>query len=184
VSADWKAEIEAALAAGEEGPLLALARRHTPRFLRYLTGRLCSSDEQVKWRAVRALGLAAADRSLVDERRGEETLRRFAWALNDESGAVPYGVPEAIGEVLAVRPEFRETFLPILCSLVTLEEMSQTGPIERGALWALGRVGPETGRYCAGAVEAIRRAALSHPDGETRAVAARALDAIAGRGYQ
>ena len=51
--------------------------------------------------------------------------RRFFWALNDESGAVPYGVPEAVGEILAVRPEMQPTFLSILCAHLTEEDMDR-----------------------------------------------------------
>jgi HEAT repeat protein len=88
-------------------------------------------------------------------------------------------VPEAIGEILAVRPELREAFLPMLCSLVTDQDMHQTGAIERGALWALGRVGPPVTRCSPEAVEALRAASAAHPDRETREIAARSLALLA-----
>lgn len=174
-----KQRIDSALAAGDDRALLALARSHTQRVLRHLSGRLYSSDEGEKWRAVRALGIVAG---LVDETKLVELLRRYVWALNDESGAVPYGIPEAIGEILVARPEFQPAFLPILCSLLTEQEMAQTGPIERGAVWAIGRVGPPVAIHSPETVAVLSRMAQSHADPSTRRLAARSYAGIIGEG--
>jgi len=162
----------------DHAALLHLASSQIARVLRFLTGRLCSASEEEKWRAVRMLGLVVVDTQLVSRQRAADLLRRFMWALNDESGAVPYGVPEAIGEILDARPELQGDFLPILCSLVTDENLLQTGLIERGVLWALGRVGSPVARCSPGAVEALRVASETHPDCETRQVAARSLASV------
>lgn len=179
MNAAWKEQIESALAEESPEALLDLARSQAGRALRYLTGRLCSADEKEKWQSVRAIGIVVGDAQLVSLQKATDLIRRFVWALNDESGAVPYGVPEAIGEVLAVRPELQRDFLPILCSLVTDAEMFQTGEIERGVFWALGRVGPPVARCSPEAVEAIRAASATHPDPETRRAAARSLALLA-----
>lgn len=179
MSKDWKEEIESALARGSPEALLDLARGQTGRVLRYLTGRLCSTDEKKKWQAVRAIGVVVGDPRLLSRQKAAELLRRFFWALNDESGAVPWGAPEAIGEILAVRPELQETFLPMLCSLLTDRDMVQSGSIERGVVWALGRVGAPVAGCAPEAVEALRVAAATHPDPETRQVAARSLASLA-----
>lgn len=155
--------------------LVRLARRRAGGVLRFLTGKLYSTDEQEKMRAVRGFGAVVADREAVDHRRAEDLLRRFLWALNDESGAVPYGVPEALGEILARRREFLDGFLPVLCSMITHEEMIQTGPIERGVLWALGRIGPPVQACSPQAVKGIAHASAFHPDEATRETAAWAL---------
>ena len=161
--------------------LTAVARQRVGGVIRHLNSRLYSGDGQEKWRTIRALGALAANQELMDERRLTDLVRRFIWALNDESGAVPYGVPEAIGELLAVRPELQQAFLPILCSLLTEDDMSQTGPIERGALWAVGRIGPPVAEYSTEAVAAVRSAADSHLEGETREIATWSLVRIEGR---
>lgn len=172
----WKRELDEALEAENDDALRALARGGVGRVIRHLSGRLYSGNTEDKWRAVRAFGVLLGDTSIVDEPRAADLLRRFAWALNDESGAVPYGVPEAMGEALAVRPELQEAFLPILCSLLTEDDMSQTGEVERGALWALGRVGPAAMACSPEAVAAVRAAAAAHPEPETRRIAARSLE--------
>ncbi len=180
MSGDWKIQIASAVSSGDRELLLDFARRSLTRVMRYLTSRLYSAEEAERELAVRALGVVAAEAGVLEPRRAVDLLRRFVWALNDESGAVPYGIPEAIGEMLAVRPEFQAAFLPILCSLLTEEEMSQTGPVERGALWAVGRVGKPVAVYSPKAVEAVRRAAASHPEAAARRVAAWALGEITG----
>jgi len=170
----WRVVVEELLDAEDHPALLRLSRDAPARMLRYLTARLCSEDSETKWRAVRALGALAADPSLLTEEKLTEQLRRYMWSLNDESGAVPFGVPEAIGEILARRPSLQEAFLPLICSMAHEEETSQTGAIERGVIWAIGRVGEPALRWDLDLGE-IRRIAEEHPDPETRRVAAWAI---------
>ncbi len=178
MDAAWKQQLESILTQENPEALLHLARGRTAWTFRRLTGRLCSANEREKCQAVWGLGVLVADRQLVSQEAASDRLRRFFCSLSDESGAVPYGVPEAIGEILAVRPELQKNFLPMLCSLMTDEDMLQTGAIERGVIWALGRVGPPVARGAPEAVEALRIVSESHPDRETRKVAARSLASI------
>ncbi len=153
----------------------AVAQKRTAKVVRYLSGRLYTEDMQQKFRAVRAFGEIVADPDVFSERKATDLLRRFFWAMNDESGAVPYGVPEAIGEVLAVRPELQPEFLKVLCAMITHEDLLQTGPIERGVMWALGRVGTPVGECSPMAVQGLAAAVANHPDPATRDAAANAL---------
>lgn len=180
VTGNWKQELDAIIKKRDWGSLRALAKERPPRVIRYLQSRLYEPEPERREPVLGALGELARDTVILDHERVLNLLRRFVWALNDESGAVPFGVPEAIGEILAARPEFQETFLPLLCGLLTEEEMSQTGPIERGALWAAGRVGPAVAACSEGAVRSVRATALSHPDPATCETARRALEAITG----
>lgn len=176
----WKADLYEAIDRQDHDSLRQQARGNAARVIRYFNSRLYTQNDEEKEKVIKALGIVVADSSIVPHWRAEELLRRFAWALNDESGAVPYGVPEAMGEVLAVRPEFQKSFLPILCSLLTEDDMSQTGPIERGAVWAAGRVGTPVAEYSKQVVEAVRRAADQHPDQTIRSAAMRSLAMIEG----
>jgi hypothetical protein len=162
----------------DHAALVAAARERLGRVLRYLTSRLYTDDATEKARVVAALGAVFAADGVVSPRRAADTLRRFFWAMNDESGAVPYGVPEAIGAILVARPALQAEYLPILCSMVTHADMVQTGPIERGVYWALGRIGPPVAEVSATAVQGLAHAARNHEDPETRRVAAEALQRI------
>ena len=110
------------------------------KLVRRILARLYARDPREKWRAVAALGVVAAE-DVMAEDKARELVKRFTWALNDESGAVPFGVPEALGEVIASRPLFRPIYTPLLVSYLVHEELVQTGHILAGAIWALGRVG-------------------------------------------
>jgi hypothetical protein len=171
-------DLARALARDDRGALVALARERPGRVVRFLTGRLCVTAEPEKWAAVRALGTLAREPGLLTDARVHDLLQRFLWALNDESGAVPYGVPEAMGEILAARPEHRAAMLPILCGMLTEQETFQTGAVERGIFWALGRVGPDVLTDCPEALDVVAAAARSHPDAQTRATAAETLAAF------
>ena len=155
--------------------LIARARATPGRVVRFLTGRLYSADEAEKWHAVRAFGVLARAPGVLTDARVHDLLQRFLWALNDESGAVPYGVPEAMGEILAARPDHRASMVPILRGMLTEEDTFQTGAVERGLYWALGRIGPDVVVHCPDAPEVVSAAARDHLDPETRATAAEAL---------
>lgn len=151
--------------------LAGIARAQPSLVVRYLCGRLYSEDDAEKWKAVQALGRIAAEGEILSDRKVVELLRRFFWWLNDESGAVPFGIAEAIGELLAVRPSMRDRFLPMLCAMAHSEDTCQSGGIERGVFWALGRVGPEAARCSPEAVAALRWAAQHHCDPAARETA-------------
>ena len=175
---DRKAELEKAFREDDEDSLLRAAREGSPRVVRFLCSRLSSPEEAVRQKSVRSLGVVLSQPAMVPRDKVRDLLRRFFWALNDESGAVPFGVPEAIGEVLAVRPELQPDYLPLLCSLAYHRDVVQTGIIERGVFWALGRVGQAVALNSPEAVREVSRAAQDHPDPETRRAAAWALGRI------
>jgi hypothetical protein len=158
--------------------LVALAGTRPGGVVRFLTGRLYAADEHDKWRAVRMFGVLARQQALITDDRLADLLGRFLWALNDESGTVPFGVPEAIGEIVAARPGHGARVLPILCGMLTEDETFQTGPVERGIYWALGRIGPAVLSSCPGVLAVVQASARAHPDSETRATAAAALERL------
>lgn len=158
--------------------LLARARTKPGPVIRYAQGRLYSADPDEKWRAVSILGALVREPGLLPDSKVEDLLQRYLWALNDESGNVPFGVPEAIGEIVSGRPIFSAQVLPVLCGMLTEEETFQTGAIERGIFWALRRIGPSVLRHCPGIRSVVADAAERHPDPDTRQVAETTLGAL------
>jgi hypothetical protein len=171
-------ELSLLLREGERDAFEAAVRANPRRVTRYLVGRLCSADPAEKWRAVHALGDLARVPALLPADQLEDLLRRFLWALNDESGAVPFGIPEAMAEVLTAHPDLHATYIPVLGSCLDSDDLSQVGAIEQGVIWGLGRLGSATARHAPHAVEALRTVASSHPDLETRRLAAEALRSV------
>ncbi|MGA2963755.1 MAG: DVU0298 family protein [Candidatus Korobacteraceae bacterium] len=171
---DWN-DLARAVDQEDEATLRLAASAGAARTIRFLCSRLFSADDGIKWKAVRGLGVVVSERDVVSIDRARELLRRFFWSLKDESGTVPFGLPEAIGEVLAVRTELQPEFLSILCSLAYHPELVQAGRIERGVFWALGRLGRASALCSPEAVKAVAFAAHEHPDLESRRIAAWAL---------
>lgn len=163
---------------GLDKPSELAASARVARQLRLITASLYSAEADKKWEAVRALGELAARPDLLDDGRLRELLRRYFWSLNSESGAVPFGLPEAIGEALAQRPALQPEFLPLLCSLAYQGEMSQTGAILCGVIWALGRVGSAVAGCDPDAVTALRNLAANAPETQARQLARWALEQI------
>ena len=175
---EWKQQLAEGVRAERHDMVREAAKAKPAAVIRYLTGGLYAAADASRWRTIRALGAVAGDRESVSDRRIRELLRRFFWWLNDESGAVPFGVPEAIGEILAKRPELQADFLPLLCGLAHEQDVIQTGPIERGIYWALGRVGGDVAACSPEAVAALTHAVWHHPDREICIVAQWALSEI------
>jgi methylated-DNA-[protein]-cysteine S-methyltransferase len=171
----WKLELEKAIEEQDWNRLRRLAGAQPAKTLRHLTARLYASEDGSRQKVVGALGAIAGEPGILSDEKIRELLRRYFWWLNDESGAVPLGIPEAIGAILAARTEFQQEFLPLLCSLAYNPDLLQTGPIERGVFWALGHIGRPAAMCSPDTVRAIVDAAQRHPDRETQITAAWAL---------
>ena len=75
-------------------------------------------------------------------------MRRFLWCLNDESGGIGWGIPEAMGEVMANHKVLFDEYSHMLLSY-----MREDGPgifmdgnhlelpaLQQGLLWGAGRL--------------------------------------------
>jgi hypothetical protein len=148
--------------------------RHT---LTALVSTLSAGEPLAAWRAVTALGRAAAAVAGQDAEAGREIMRRLAWSLNEESGAVPWGAPQAMGEIMARSPELAPEFANLLLSYVSpCENQLDFAPLLAGALWGVGRLArARPGLLRARCAEAPAAALLEHPEPAVRGHAAWAL---------
>ncbi len=135
---------------------------------------LFDADDLLRWRAVEALGRAAAALARRDLEPVREMVRRTLWLMNDESGGLLWMGPQAIGAVLANVPALAGEFLEILAGF--LEE----DPFRAGTRWALWRVAVVLPEAVAAAAPEIG-ASLGDPDPAVRGHAALALSAASGR---
>lgn len=121
--------------------LLETARHHEGRTTATLVGLLIDADERIKWRAVKAIGLIAQELFDRDPERVRILVRQLIWNLNEESGNIGWGMPEAIGEILARVPSLQEEYLRLLTAYLCEEKGRLDHPLlQRGVIWALGRV--------------------------------------------
>ena len=109
---------------------------------------LCSIDEQIKWRAVTALGQVVSDLAASDLESARVVMRRFIWNLNDESGGIGWGCPESMAEVMAQNERLADEYGCILISYIQPEgNYLEHGVLQRGVLWGVGRLAHSCPRY-------------------------------------
>jgi hypothetical protein len=102
---------------------------------------LCSLDELLKWRAVTAMGQVVAGLADEDLESARVIMRRYMWNLNDESGGIGWGCPEAMGEIMARNENLAEEFGCILISYMRPDgNFLEHEALQRGVLWGLGRL--------------------------------------------
>lgn len=141
-----------------------------PRVLSRLLALTYIPEDEFGWKAVWALGKAAAGLAPVNPEFVVGILRRLQWSLNDESGGIGWRAPAAMGSILAACPGKFDEFAPIIASFLDLEE-SWFYP---GVLWAIGLIAPITGWRMVYIIPRVR-SFLGAPDPSLRGLAAWAL---------
>ena len=111
------------------------------RVINRLIGALCSNDETVRWHAITALGPVVADLAGRDMEAARVVMRRLMWSLNDESGGIGWGAPEAMGEIMACHDELGQEYGHILVAYMREDGFFlELEMLQRGLMWGLGRL--------------------------------------------
>jgi len=123
---------------GMESALLALPARQAVNPLFSL---LHDSDPSLRWRAVSAMGLVVANIADRQIESARVVMRRLLWNLNEESGGIGWGSPEAMGDILARHEGLAREYARFFLSFLQPEGNFIEHPLlQRGVLWGLGRV--------------------------------------------
>ncbi len=129
--------------------------RERPAAVRHLLGRLWDPDPMLRERATEAVGFAATEYPEM----GLELLRRFAWALNDESATNGVFAIPAVAAIAGRNPEMAAPFVGQL--VVALEDPG----LAAVAMEALERIGREAPELLAPYREELVRRGESVPSG-------------------
>ena len=101
----------------------------------------CDHDVVLRWRSVSALGVVVAHLADEDRESARVVMRRLMWSLNDESGGIGWGAPEAMGEITARYEGLAGEFGHILLSYVREDcNYLEHEMLQRGVLWGCGRL--------------------------------------------
>jgi hypothetical protein len=109
---------------------------------------LCHPIEKVRWHAVVSFGWLVPVIAEKDLEAGRIVMRRFLWSLNDESGGIGWGSPEAMAEIMYHNSSLRKEYLHMLISYMREdgENLFEDGNylelpmLQRGLLWGIGRL--------------------------------------------
>ncbi len=96
-------------------------------------------NELVKFRSIAAMGALGSRMGQKNMEKARIVLRRIMWNLNDESGGIGWGSPEAMGEILGQSPELAREFNSILFSYLDPDgNYLEHEMLQRGVLWGIG----------------------------------------------
>jgi HEAT repeat protein len=124
-----------------EAVIKELIQLPAARVINPLIGALCSTDETVRWHAVSALGPVVSDLADRDMEAARVVMRRFMWSLNDESGGIGWGSPEAMGEIMACHQGLADEYAHVLVAFMREEGFFlELEMLQRGLMWGLGRL--------------------------------------------
>jgi hypothetical protein len=107
---------------------------------------LCDPGERIRWYAVSCFGDLVAAMAEEEAESARIIMRRFLWTLNDESGGIGWGAPEAMAQIMCKSTLLREEYIHMLISYMREDgdELFQDGNylelpmIQRGLLWGVG----------------------------------------------
>jgi hypothetical protein len=138
-----KKKIIALLYAQQWPDALAAIARYAPRQVANpLFGCLYHEEPLVRWRAVSAMGEVVAKLADEDMEAARIIMRRCMWNLNDESGGIGWGSPEAMGEIMSRHSGLAQEYGSILVSYADPNGNFLEHPgLQLGVLWAVGRIG-------------------------------------------
>jgi hypothetical protein len=140
---------------GDSDKALAEMGRLPPRqIINPLLSFIQSGNEKVKWGSVMAIGHVVGQLADRDLEAARVIMRRLMWTLNDESGGIGWGSPEAMGEIMAIHRGLAQEYAHILISYARQDgNYLEHEGLQRGLLWGIGRLSetrPELVRESAG----------------------------------
>ena len=86
---------------------------------------LSRPEEIVRWHAISVFGQVVPRLADQDMEAARIVMRRFLWSLNDESGGIGWGAPEAMAEIMLHHDRLADEYLHMLISYLRPD-----GPLE------------------------------------------------------
>lgn len=126
----------------------ALAGLPAGQVVHALFSAICREDPVVRWHAITCLGDAVGRIAADDLEAARIVMRRFLWSLNDESGGIGWGAPEAMAECMCRDGRLADEYAHMLVSYMREdgEELCQDGNfiehplLQRGVVWGVARL--------------------------------------------
>ena len=107
---------------------------------------------QTMHRAAVALGQVTALLAQQQPETAKNIIRRLMWHLNEESGNIGWGIPEAFAEILAASESLAKDFHRILISYVIDlgrdDNYCDNDTLRRSCYWAIGRLAQARPQLC------------------------------------
>ena len=112
----------------------------------------CLAKEELKWNAIKSMGVVVSKIAIENIEDARIIMRRFMWNLTEECGGIGWGIPEAMGEIMACSEILAKEYVKILVSYINEEgNFLEYEPLQHGVLWGIRRlaeVRPELLKEC------------------------------------
>lgn len=98
----------------------------------------------LRWQSAFALGQATARLAEKDMESARVVMRRLMWGMNEESGNLGWGIPEAMGCILgqcpALAAEYARIFATYVRDTKREDNFVEYPPLRSGAYWGVGHL--------------------------------------------
>ena len=101
---------------------------------------LYRTEERIKWHAVSAIGVLMNELAETDMEATRIVMRRLLWSMNEESGGIGWGIPEAMAEIMVVNDNLAREYGHLLISYMREENYLELPALQRGLMWGIGRL--------------------------------------------
>jgi DNA-binding transcriptional ArsR family regulator len=119
--------------------LTRLAQIPNEQLVGHLFSHFYDRDQLIKFRSIAAMGELGKRIAAKHMEKARILMRRIMWNLNDESGGIGWGSPEAMGEILSKSPQLALEFKSILFSYLDPRgNFLEHGVLQQGVLWGIG----------------------------------------------
>lgn len=134
-----KSLIKQELVTKEFNTAIQLVQKYPPvQLVNPLISFFCSVDKILRWRAISTLGVVVNNITKESYEKARIVMRRLMWSLNDESGGIGWGAPEAMGEIMAQNQVLAEEYSKILLSYLDQHgNFLEYEPLQQGVLWGI-----------------------------------------------
>ena len=113
----------------------------TPKVINTLFALLYDLDQEIKWPAVTLMGKMVTKIADSNIEAARIIMRRLMWNLNDESGGIGWGSPEAMAEILSRHDVLAGEYASILISYARKDgNFLEYEMLQQGLLWGIGRL--------------------------------------------
>ena len=110
-------------------------------------------EEMLRWHTITVFGEVLSRLAEKDMEAARIIMRRYIWSLNDESGGIGWGAPEAMAEAMFHHDRLCDEYIHMLISYARpdgpLEHQDgnylELPELQRGLLWGIGRLAEKRG---------------------------------------
>ncbi|MBI4965671.1 MAG: HEAT repeat domain-containing protein [Desulfomonile tiedjei] len=135
---------------------------------------LLHKEEAIRWKAITAMGAVVNNLAETDMEGARTVMRRLMWSLNEESGGIGWGAPEAMAEIMARNEGLADEYAAMFTSYMEeSRNFLEYEVLQQGVMWGVVRMARARPDAVRGAAPLLGKY-LKSPNPTVRGLAAQA----------